>query len=81
MCLYRNDQGLRCAAGCLISDEEYKEEWEGTGPWGFLVYDGVVPKAHKTLIVALQWVHDDNLVEKWVEELDKVEKEYLDINL
>lgn len=28
-CLYRTDDGLKCAVGFLISDEEYQEEMEG----------------------------------------------------
>ena len=76
-CLLRNDKGLNCAAGCLISDEEYKEEWEGTGPWRFLVAHNKVPGAHCYLISNLQKVHDVHAVKHWSEELDKVEREYL----
>lgn len=30
-CLYRGPNGLRCAIGHCISDEEYREVFEGTG--------------------------------------------------
>ena len=33
---------LRCAAGCLISDDEYKEEMEGV-LWETLIQRGLVP--------------------------------------
>lgn len=26
-CLYRNEEGLKCAAGCLIADDEYKKRF------------------------------------------------------
>ena len=28
-CSYRNCDGLKCAAGCLISDDEYDNQMEG----------------------------------------------------
>lgn len=33
-CMYRNEEGLKCAVGCLISDEAYREhqyDIENTG--------------------------------------------------
>lgn len=27
-CMYRTSEGLKCAVGCLMSDEEYKSEYE-----------------------------------------------------
>lgn len=29
LCMYRGPDGTKCAAGCLIPDEDYKPEWEG----------------------------------------------------
>lgn len=29
-CLYRGPGGLKCAAGCLIEDEEYRKDFEGS---------------------------------------------------
>ncbi len=63
-CLYRGPDNLKCAAGCLISDEEYRPEWEQNG-WDVLVEGGQVPDAHYELIRALQGVHDSCMVEDW----------------
>lgn len=29
VCRYRTDDGLKCAVGCLIPDEDYDTSWEG----------------------------------------------------
>ena len=60
-CKYRSGN-LKCAAGCLISDEEYSplmdsEESEGTG-WLDLASKGLVPTQHNLFIRSLQLVHD-----------------------
>ena len=48
---------LKCAAGCLISDDEYKKSWEGRD-WDTLVNLNEAPKAHTDLILELQRIHD-----------------------
>lgn len=55
---------LRCAAGCLIADDEYKEEMEGND-WACLD----VPEAHSALISDLQSIHDCHSPEYWRGEL------------
>ena len=50
-CRYRteNSEGvLKCAAGCLIADEEYDRLFENVA-WDGLVNDGKVPKQHAQL--------------------------------
>lgn len=52
---------ISCAAGCLISDDEYKligDKIEGNW-WGDLVGDGIAPEKHCELIAKLQSIHDD----------------------
>jgi hypothetical protein len=80
-CAYRGYYGLKCAAGCLISDEEYEELFETVKgkrdkncmPWYDLVFEGIVPTtAHSNLIGHLQDIHDNYPVEKWAEMLQKV---------
>ena len=56
-CVYRGPDGLKCAAGCLMSDDEYLEEMERQ-PWSFLMYRVLVPKEHGKLIAELQRIHD-----------------------
>ena len=68
-CAYRGKQGLKCAAGCLIADDEYSEKMELNG-WHELVADGLVPEAHKELIRELQKIHDFELAHNWALELE-----------
>lgn len=74
-CLYRHGT-LKCAAGCLISDEEYHPDMEDNA-WMGLVKDGHVPTdKHKGLIDSLQGVHDDSCVDEWPEMLEDVADHY-----
>lgn len=75
MCYYRGSDGLKCAAGCLIGDEEYDKSMEGM-TWEGLAYEGLVPSKHLNLIICLQRVHDGFNVEDWKNELTKVAKEF-----
>lgn len=65
MCLYRGPNGLMCAAGCLISDDEYQDYFdagggEGGGNWSSMVVNQSAPDYHKDLIIKLQRAHDQN---------------------
>lgn len=66
-CRYKYN-GLACAAGCLVSDEEYDPDMEGI-PWDSLVARNRVPVAKGDLILALQRVHDRFEPEDWPDEL------------
>ena len=78
-CLYRHSD-LSCAAGCLMSDEEYCPEMESK-TWETLVNKGMAPKEHCDLIEQLQYIHDEYFVYKWPEELAKLKKKMgLDTN-
>lgn len=70
-CLYRNSDGTKCAAGCLISDEEYDPSFEKT-TWMSLCAEGRVPPDHEALIVKLQEIHDFELPSKWEQKLEKL---------
>lgn len=70
-CLYRGKDGLKCAAGCLIPDEYYKEEMEENG-WVQLVAKEMVPSDHERLISDLQCVHDRAIIDEWKEYLSVV---------
>ena len=74
-CLYRGSNNLKCAAGCLISDQEYNDLLEGN-PWASLINSGYVPSEHADLICSLQRVHDENSVGDWPELLSKVAREF-----
>ena len=77
MCAYRGDGGLKCAAGCLIADDEYDIKME-VNSWEDLVDSlSTVPVAHKEMIGDLQHVHDeahdllpgDNVYHHWLNAL------------
>ena len=61
-CLYRGPDGLKCAIGHLIPDENYDPKFEGLGIDNFF-YDDVhgfgFNKKDKNLLVDLQLAHDD----------------------
>lgn len=63
-CVYRNNYGLKCAAGCLISDEEYNKDMENRA-WD----DPMFPEYHRQLIRGMQKIHDVADVRKWRYEL------------
>lgn len=84
-CAYRGDNALMCAAGCLMTDDEYSSIKldggagldDGYGKnWGWLADNGYVPKRHAMLIGDLQMVHDDRSPENWVAKLDEVAIKY-----
>lgn len=65
-CVYRGEDGLRCAAGCLIADEEYdSDRMEGHGWVVMAKTKGIVPTRHCDLIQRLQGVHDSFAPEGW----------------
>ena len=66
-CRYRIETAegvLKCAAGCLIADDEYNREWENTD-WKDLASQGIVPTRHFNLIHAFQEIHDTVAVDYW----------------
>lgn len=75
-CAYRGDGGLKCAAGCLIADDEYSEELEGLG-WAVLVRNRPnFPKRHSGLIQGLQAIHDTRPPMCWSFYLQELAREY-----
>lgn len=80
-CRYRGDQGLKCAVGCLISDEHYSPELEDKLFENSNIVCEAVEKSqgieilhHKTwkLLVELQHMHDDIPPERWPEYLKDI---------
>lgn len=75
-CRYRFGE-LKCAAGCLIGDDEYRKEFDSYGgSWPFLCNQGLIPKEHMALIVELQRIHDRHNVEWWPASLREVAKKF-----
>lgn len=81
-CRYRAEDGAKCAAGCLIGEDEYNPGmgvFEGYS-WRTLGNIGTVPKVHVDLISELQIVHDSYTVETWYDQLLKIgSMYYLDV--
>jgi hypothetical protein len=70
-CLYRAPNGDRCAAGCLVRDEEY-QPWMEVRSIVSILEDTKSPSSlknrlleHKSLIASLQNIHDAYPVELW----------------
>lgn len=82
-CAYRSPDGLKCAAGCLISDEEYNPEWEDTNwpglcgefPITIQEHEPLTAK-HSCLITELQKIHDNVEPDEWPISLESLAKEY-----
>ncbi len=74
-CVYHSEDGTRCAAGCLIADEEYSESFEGAS-WGGLFHRGWVPGTHCALIQRLQMIHDSLPPADWLFSLDYLAQEF-----
>ena len=73
-CLYRykdGDKALKCAAGCLIGDDEYKPTMEENS-WANLVRKDEVPDAHAELIEKLQNIHDYEDPIQWEKMLQRL---------
>ena len=59
-CAYRNASGMKCAAGALIPDDEYKPEME-KNDWKMLVNKAFVESHFSNEIRELQQIHDSNI--------------------
>lgn len=70
-CMYRSPEGLKCAAGCIIADDEYNEGMEDV-VWRMLVRKEIVPEAHMELIIDLQYCHDDYEPKSWKRKLKEI---------
>lgn len=71
ICRYKNSDGLKCAVGCLIGDNEYDNNWEGKR-WYEVVKSGHATYYHNGLIQKLQRVHDNFEIHEWKRELELV---------
>ena len=76
-CAYRGRDGLKCAAGWCIADDEYTptlENWR----WKELAFQNAkVPVEHACLIQGLQTVHDDvDAYDSWEDGFDTVASQF-----
>lgn len=71
-CVYKSKEGLKCAAGCLIADNEYSLEMEGKS-WYSLIEEKLVSEKHHLLIQKLQSIHDIYPPFQWEQKLNELE--------
>jgi hypothetical protein len=82
VCRYRTPEGLRCAIGCLISDESYSSEMEGHATshdtvLAALEASGVPVRGGLGLSLHdLQEIHDNHQPHEWRDLLAKFAKDY-----
>jgi hypothetical protein len=84
-CRYRNDRGLSCAVGCLMTDDMYDSSFEGENVRGKYIMEALTPivgvnedkrRLKLYLLRELQKVHDDSLVVDWAEGLEQVKQDF-----
>ena len=79
MCVYHSQSGLKCAVGCLITEDAYREAFEGRA-----VADEPVRRALEasgintdnntiSMLTNLQSIHDDKAPDEWEDLLARLE--------
>lgn len=74
-CAYRNEEGHKCAAGCLIADDEYDASMEGT-LYMHVIEGWKYKKTHQVLIAGFQSIHDMYDVHEWPGKFKEVAEQY-----
>ena len=81
VCAYRAPNGLKCAVGCLITDEAYSDGLEGKNVKSDRVLPALIASGISTdstplhMLTRLQWIHDDTASIHWERELSHLEAE------
>ena len=76
-CAYRGDDGLKCAVGCIIADDEYNPIFDDSRESAItrLVKDGKIKvDKHLELLQKLQGVHDTCPTIMWKDQLKSLAK-------
>jgi hypothetical protein len=83
VCQYRTPDGLKCAVGCLISDDEYHPRMEGEGSTVVLVdwerehpKDPPIDDVVVRLLDQLQRVHDRGTTSTWEQAFAIIAEQY-----
>jgi hypothetical protein len=79
-CRYRGPNGTKCAAGHLISNENYSPEFEGFRVDNVDVWTAInLPDKHFDLVYALQSAHDHFLTinfEEWKAKMRRIAAQF-----
>jgi hypothetical protein len=71
MCMYRTPTGLKCAAGVLIDDAHYKDDFEGMGvnqlerEFSAYLDQSIFNAENLPFIKELQIIHDETPPHEW----------------
>ena len=77
-CRYRGNNGLKCAIGCLIDEDEYESGMEGDSI-GFLFNTYTFrnfDSSYENILGDLQTIHDKTSVKEWPCGLETVRQRY-----
>ena len=79
-CLYRGPDGLKCAVGHLLTDEEHNEDMEHQSALDLyeagLLPARLDPEQNIYFIIELQGIHDDYLPKEWHRALGELAQEF-----
>lgn len=78
LCQYRGPGGMKCAAGCLIDEDDYNPLWEGKTVRKLLYYRALPEplaaefQRNESLLTSLQHIHDYEDIQEWPSKLHRV---------
>lgn len=82
-CAYRGFEGTKCAAGWVISDDEYNPDFEGNSWVGLVAYQPIgasnfheIVDIHDSLISKLQNIHDNSQPDRWLYRFNELATKY-----
>jgi len=78
ICLYRSDDGLKCAVGCFIADDEHSEDMEGDCVETLIINGGMssISRDRLRLLDGLQSMHDGLNPVQWSSALGQIAEEF-----
>jgi len=73
-CLYRTEDGLKCAVGCLIPDNEYSRMMENRSHLNVdsPTLQKIIDQGNYELLISLQRVHDALNAQEWEQGFQRV---------
>ena len=75
-CLYRGPNGLKCAIGCLIPDDEYSPLMEGKVISSIHKKVSTLKNLDRYFLVSMQDIHDQYYISQWETEFYRVARIY-----
>lgn len=69
LCAYRNEEGLMCAAGCLVPEDQFSDIREGRS-LSYQPFFRSFPVPEYNLVGELQYIHDTSPVDMWRKQLE-----------